>query len=84
MRDRSLSLFYFQFGIAFNLLFILTFFANFVNMQDTPHQMKDYLRKYCFSLFGLCQKRNLKNIALTWITSEKNNKFNTSHSFTHF
>ena len=53
-------------------------------MQDTPHQMKDYLRKYCFSLFGLCQKRNLKNIALTWITSEKNNKFNTSHSFTHF
>ena len=42
-------------------------------MQDTPHQMKDYLRSYCFSKLDLCRKRNLKNVALMWVTLEKNN-----------
>ena len=50
-------------------------------MQDTSHQMEDYLRKYCFGLLDLCQKRNLKNIALTWVTLGKNRKFDTLHSF---
>ena len=50
-------------------------------MQDTSHQMEDYLRKYCFGLLDLCQKRNLKNIALTWVTLGKNSKFDTLHSF---
>ena len=76
MRDRSLSLFSFQFDIAFNLLFISTF-LQIVNMQDTPHQMKDFCRKYCFSSLDLCRKPNLKNIALTWATLEKNNKLDT-------
>ena len=53
-------------------------------MQDTPHELKDSLRSYCFSSLDLCQKRNLKNIPLPWVTLEKNNKFDTSHSFTHF
>ena len=53
-------------------------------MQNTPRQMKDYLRSYCFSLLGLCRKCNLKNIALTWFTLEENIKFDTSHNFTHF
>ena len=35
-------------------------------MQHTPHQMKYLLRRYCFSLLDLCQKRNCKNIALTY------------------
>ena len=52
-------------------------------MQDASHQMEDYLRKYCFGLLDLCQKRNLKNIALTWVTLEKTNKLDTSYSFTH-
>ena len=76
MRNKSLSLFSFQFDIAFKLLF-LSIFADFVNMQDTPHQMKDYLRSYCFSSLDLCRKRNLKNIALTWVTLEKNSKLDT-------
>ena len=65
MRDRSLSLFSFQFDVAFNLLF----------------QMKDYLRSYCFSFLDLRQNRNLKNIALICVTLEKNSKFDTLHSF---
>ena len=84
MRGRSLSLFSFQFDIAVNLSFISTFFGNFVNMQDTPHQLKDSLKSFCFSSLDLCRKLNLKNIPLTWVTLEKNNKFDTSHSFTHF
>ena len=70
MRGRSLSLFSFQFDIAVNLLFISTFFANYVNMQDTPHELKDSLRNYCFSSLDLCQKLNLKNIPLPWVTLE--------------
>ena len=50
-------------------------------MQHTPHQMKDLLRSYCFSLLDLCRKRNFKNIALTWLTLGKNSKFDTLHSF---
>ena len=46
-------------------------------MQDTPHQMKDYLRSCPFSLLDLCRKRNFKNIALTWIALEENIKFDT-------
>ena len=53
-------------------------------MQDTQRQMKDYLRSYCFSLPDLYQKRNLKNIALTWVSLEKNRKFDTLYNFTHF
>ena len=53
-------------------------------MQDTSHQMKDYLRSYCFSSLDLCQKRNLKNIDLTWATLENNNKFDALHNFSHF
>ena len=53
-------------------------------MQDSPHQMEDYLRKYCFSQPDSCRKHNLKNTALTCVTLEKNNKLDTSHSFTHF
>ena len=53
-------------------------------MQDAPHRMKDYLRKYCFSSPDLYRKRNLKNVALTWVTLEKNDKLDTSHNFTHF
>ena len=54
-------------------------------MQDTPHQMKNLLRNYCFSSLDLCRKRYLKNIALTWVTLGKNNKFDTFHSFqTHY
>ena len=71
MRDRSLPLFPFQFDIAFNFLLISTFFSNFVNMQETPHQMKDLSRSYCFSSLYLLQKRNLKNIVLTLDTSGK-------------
>ena len=81
MRDRSLSLFSFQFDIVFNLLFISTFLQI---LSNTPQQMNDYLRSYCFSLLDLCRKRNLKNIALTWVTLEKNNKLDTSHSFIDF
>ena len=52
-------------------------------MQDIPHQTKDYLRSSCFSSLDLCQKRNLKNIALTWVTLEKNSKFDTSQISKH-
>ena len=82
MRGRSLSLFSFQFDIAFNLLFQP--FCKFCQYASTPHQMKDYLRSYCFSSLDLRQNRNLKNIALIWVTLEKNSKFDTLHSFTHF
>ena len=34
-----------------------------------------------FSLFALCQKRNLKTKALTWVTLGENSKFDTLHSF---
>ena len=50
-------------------------------MQHTPHQMKDLLRSYFFSLFNLCRKRNFKNIALTWVTLGKNRKFDILHGF---
>ena len=73
MRDKNLSLFSFQFEIVFNLLSFSI--EDFVNMQDTSHQVKDYLRSYWLSFLDLCQKRNLKNIALTWVTLEKNSKF---------
>ena len=53
-------------------------------MQDTRDRMKNYLRSYCFSFLDLCRKRNLKNIALTWITLEKKNKFDTLHNLRHF
>ena len=46
--------------------------------------MKDYLRSYCFISLDLRQNRNLKNIALIWVTLEKDSKFDTLHSFTHF
>ena len=46
--------------------------------------MKDYLRSYCFSSLDLHQNRNLKNIALIWVTLEKNSKFDTLNSFAHF
>ena len=39
--------------------------------------MKDYLRSYCFSSLDLHQNHNLKNIALIWVTLEKNSKFDT-------
>ena len=73
MRDKNLSLFSFQFEIVFNLLSFSI--EDFVNMQDTSHQVKDYLRSYWLGFLDLCQKRNLKNIALTWVTLEKNSKF---------
>ena len=44
--------------------------------------MKDYLRSYCFSLLDSYQKRNLKNIALTWVSLEKNRKFDTLYNYT--
>ena len=53
-------------------------------MQDTRHQMKDYLRNYCFSWLNLCWKCNLRKITLTWVTLEKNSNFVTLHSFTYF
>ena len=54
-------------------------------MQDTPHQIKDLLRSYCFSLLDLCRKRNLKNIDLTSVSLGKNSKFDNLHSFsTHY
>ena len=60
----------FHFDIAFNLLFVSTFLQI---LQDTPHQVKDYLRSYCSNSLDLCRKSNLKNIALTtWVTLEKN------------
>ena len=78
-------LLYFLFSWALHLTIIcFNLFANFVNMQDTSHQMKDYLRSYCFSSLDLCQKRNLKNIDLAWATLENNNKFDALHNFSHF
>ena len=52
-------------------------------MQDIPHQTKDYLRSSYFSSLDLCRKRNLKNIASTWVTLEKNSKFDTSQISKH-
>ena len=70
MRGRSLSLFSFQFDIAFKLLLIARYTI-----------MKDLLRSYCFSLLELCRKCNLKKKALTWVTLRENSKFDTLHSF---
>ena len=43
--------------------------------------MKDLLRSYCFSFLDFCRKRNLKNIALTWVILRENSKCDTLHSF---
>ena len=77
MRGRSLSLFSFQF--AFKLLIISTFFKFCHYARYTT--MKYLLRSYCFRLLDLCRKRNLNNIALTWVTLGENSKFDTLHSF---
>ena len=76
---------YFLFSLTLHSTFYLFQpFCKFCQYASTPHQMKDYLRSYCFSSLDLRQNRNLKNIALIWVTLEKNSKFDTLNSFTHF
>ena len=76
-------LLYFLLSLTLHLTYYL--FQPFCKLSQYARytrQMKDYLRSYYFNSLNLCQKCNLKNIDLTWVTLENNNKFDALHNFT--